>query len=219
MTSFVIEGGHPIQGVITPIGNKNAALPLISACLLTDEPITLHNVPLIGDVATMFDILADLGVEIDQCGDSVTLCARNVHTTEPDADLFSEIRGSLTLMGPMLARHCRFSVNTNSGAHHQSVLYNLILEPAFTRRTGHVFFLDKIKHVLFLHTLCLSIWKELFNKRISPKGGIAFRAFDQRISKPGKMARSFPNFFGKNSRTFNLIKLIPVKNMTDSFMI
>ena len=81
MTTFVIEGGHPIQGTITPIGNKNAALPLISACLLTDEPITLHNVPLIGDVSTMFDILSGLGVEIEYSGDSVTLCARHVHNT------------------------------------------------------------------------------------------------------------------------------------------
>ena len=52
MTSFVIEGGHPLARHIRPIGNKNAALPMLAACLLTDEPITLHNLPRIGDVRT-----------------------------------------------------------------------------------------------------------------------------------------------------------------------
>ena len=58
MTSFVIEGGHPLTGIIRPTGNKNAALPLLAACLLTDEPVILHNMPAIGDVQTMLDILA-----------------------------------------------------------------------------------------------------------------------------------------------------------------
>ncbi len=115
MTSFVIEGGHPIQGTVTPIGNKNAALPLLSACLLTDQPVTIHNMPDIGDVGTMFSILGELGVEIHRTGRSVTLCAREVDSTEPNAALFAQIRGSLTLMGPLLARHRHFSVNTAAG--------------------------------------------------------------------------------------------------------
>ena len=115
MTTFVIEGGHRLQGAIRPTGNKNAALPLVAACLLTDEPITLHNVPVIGDVSTMFAILADLGVEIKTDGETVTLCARNVHSAQPDVDLFSQIRGSLTLMGPLLARHGHFGVTTTAG--------------------------------------------------------------------------------------------------------
>ena len=56
MSAFVIEGGYPLQGTIQPIGNKNAALPLLAACLLTEEPITLHNMPEIGDVRTMLTI-------------------------------------------------------------------------------------------------------------------------------------------------------------------
>lgn len=115
MTSFVIEGGFPLQGTVRPIGNKNAALPLLAACLLTDEPVTLHNVPAIGDVHTMLAILTQLGVSVSRAGDSVTLCAKGVTQTEPDARLFSQIRGSLTLMGPLLARHGRFSVNTSAG--------------------------------------------------------------------------------------------------------
>ncbi len=115
MTTFVIEGGHRLHGAIRPTGNKNAALPLIAACLLTDEPVTLHNVPAIGDVTTMFAILADLGVEIETSGESVTLCARHVRSSQPDVNLFSQIRGSLTLMGPLLARHGRFGVTANAG--------------------------------------------------------------------------------------------------------
>ena len=115
MTTFVIEGGHRIEGGIRPTGNKNAALPLIAACLLTDEPVTLHNVPAIGDVTTMFAILSDLGVEVTPHGSSVTLCAARLRTTQPDVSLFSQIRGSLTLMGPLLARHGHFGVTTTAG--------------------------------------------------------------------------------------------------------
>lgn len=115
MTSFIIEGGNPLHGVIRPIGNKNAALPLLSACLLTEEPVTLHNMPDIGDVRTMYRILEQMGVEITPQGQSVTLCAKALHSTQPDATLFSQIRGSLTLMGPLLARCRRFSVGTTAG--------------------------------------------------------------------------------------------------------
>jgi len=115
MPSFVIEGGHPLNGTVTPIGNKNAALPLAAACLLTDDPVILHNVPSIGDVETLFHILADMGVEIQRDGDTVTLCARKVHSGEPDATLFSQIRGSLTMMGPLLARHGTFRVGSTAG--------------------------------------------------------------------------------------------------------
>ena len=81
MTKFVIEGGHPLTGSIRPVGNKNAALPMLAACLLSDEPITLHNLPLIGDVRTMLRILEEMGVEITQLDASVTLCARKVNTS------------------------------------------------------------------------------------------------------------------------------------------
>lgn len=115
MSSFIIEGGHPIQGTIVPSGNKNAALPLAAACLLTDKPVVLHNVPEIGDVRTMFEILAGLGVEITQDDEKVTLCAANLRSTAPDPALFARIRGSLTLMGPLLARCGHFVVGSTAG--------------------------------------------------------------------------------------------------------
>jgi UDP-N-acetylglucosamine 1-carboxyvinyltransferase len=115
MPSFLIEGGQPLRGSIRPIGNKNAALPMLAACLLTDEPVTLHNLPQIGDVRTLLQILGGMGVAITQHGTSVTLCARGVATTAPDPHLFGQIRGSLTLMGPLLSRHGHFAVNTTAG--------------------------------------------------------------------------------------------------------
>ncbi len=115
MYSFVIEGGYPLQGTIQPIGNKNAAMPLLEACLLTDDPVTLHNVPQIGDVNTVLQLLTGLGVQVERQGDSITLCAKNVNSTTPDAHLFSQIRGSLTLMGPLLARHQHFRVQRAAG--------------------------------------------------------------------------------------------------------
>lgn len=115
MTSFIIEGGHPLRGSIHPIGNKNAALPMLAACLLTDEPVTLHNLPKIGDVQTMLKILSGMGVAIEPNGSSVTLCARPVSNASPDPRLFGVIRGSLTLMGPLLGRQGHFVVETAAG--------------------------------------------------------------------------------------------------------
>ena len=114
MTSFVIEGGHPLHGAIRPIGNKNAALPLLAACLLTDEPVTLHNLPAIGDVQTMVQILAGIGVEVGSAATASLSSAREVRSS-PDAALFSQIRGSLTMMGPLLARFGRFTVSNTAG--------------------------------------------------------------------------------------------------------
>ena len=115
MTSFIIEGGHPLRGKIRPIGNKNSALPLLAACLLTDEPLILHNLPEIGDVRTMLKILGGLGVAIEQTGSTVTLDARHAASTAPDPRLFGQIRGSLTLMGPLLGRRGHFVVETTAG--------------------------------------------------------------------------------------------------------
>ncbi len=105
MEQFIIEGGIPLSGAVVPSGNKNAALPILAATLLTDKPVTLHNLPNIGDVRTMVKLLQDLGALAEWHGDnSVTIQASQIYSTCPDPDLFSEIRGSLTLLGPMLAR-------------------------------------------------------------------------------------------------------------------
>ena len=68
MEKFLIEGGIPLQGEVTPAGNKNAALPLLAACLLTDEPVILRNVPAIADVLNMRRLLESLGVAIHRPG-------------------------------------------------------------------------------------------------------------------------------------------------------
>lgn len=105
MERFLIEGGIPLNGTVVPSGNKNAALPIVAATLLTDEPVTLHNLPNIGDVQTMLALIEDLGASVVHHSDSsVTVHAANLCSACPDPLLFSQIRGSMTLLGPMLAR-------------------------------------------------------------------------------------------------------------------
>ena len=105
MEQFVIEGGIPLEGTVVPSGNKNAALPILAATLLTDQPVTLHNLPNIGDVQTMLTLLEDMGASVQRHDKhSVTVHAAEIRSTRPDPHLFSQIRGSLTLLGPMLAR-------------------------------------------------------------------------------------------------------------------
>ena len=108
MDKFIIQGGIPLQGEVTPSGNKNAALPLLSACLLTDQPVVLHNVPEINDVKTMRGLLSSLGVEITHLKDhSWKLHAKNVKSQSLDPVLCSRIRASVLLAGPMSAREGR----------------------------------------------------------------------------------------------------------------
>lgn len=116
MEQFIIEGGHPLDGEVRPSGNKNAALPLLAACLLTDEPLTLHNVPRIGDIETQVELLADLGVSITWHDDhSITLHAHTVRHSAPHPALFQKTRGSVTLIGPLLARAGRIDLPTPGG--------------------------------------------------------------------------------------------------------
>ncbi len=105
MEKFIIEGGTQLRGVVCPSGNKNAALPILAATLLTDEPVTVRNVPRIRDVDDMLALLVALGVEIQELTEhDLVLRAREVRTTELDRDLCSQIRASILLAGPMLAR-------------------------------------------------------------------------------------------------------------------
>ncbi|MBI5936170.1 MAG: UDP-N-acetylglucosamine 1-carboxyvinyltransferase [Chloroflexi bacterium] len=105
MEKFVIEGGHPLRGEVTPGGNKNAALPLLAACLLTDEPIILHNVPRIRDVSDMRHLLESLGAQVEDLGDnSWRIAARTLRPADLDPDLCRRIRASILLAGPMTAR-------------------------------------------------------------------------------------------------------------------
>jgi UDP-N-acetylglucosamine 1-carboxyvinyltransferase len=103
--SFVIEGGRPLNGTIRAAGNKNGALPILAACLLTDDEVRLTNVPQIRDVETMIDLIRDLGADVDWAGpNEVRVHAAELVSHELDADLASQIRASFLLAGPLLAR-------------------------------------------------------------------------------------------------------------------
>ena len=105
MEKFVIEGGVPLSGTVVPAGNKNAALPLLAACLLTDEEVVLHNVPRIRDTEALLVLLEDLGVRITRNGgNTLVLCADDVRKTEVDPALAEHIRASFLVAGPLLAR-------------------------------------------------------------------------------------------------------------------
>jgi UDP-N-acetylglucosamine 1-carboxyvinyltransferase len=102
---FVIEGGRRLNGSITPAGNKNAALPLLAATLLTDAPVVLHNIPQIGDVDNKIALLQMLGTSVERRGDhSWSLIAADVGDAQPDVALSRSIRTSVLLAGPLLAR-------------------------------------------------------------------------------------------------------------------
>jgi UDP-N-acetylglucosamine 1-carboxyvinyltransferase len=102
---FVIEGARPLNGRIRAAGNKNGALPILAACLLTNEPVTLTNVPRIRDVETMIELLADLGADVGWTGaNDVRVHTANVAKSTPDPSLCSRIRASFLLAGPLLAR-------------------------------------------------------------------------------------------------------------------
>lgn len=102
---FVIDGGHPVGGTVTPSGNKNEALPLLAASLLGSGSVTIENVPRIRDVETLIELLRGLGVQIDWAGDhAVAVDASRLRDSRPDVALASEIRGSFLLAAPLLAR-------------------------------------------------------------------------------------------------------------------
>ena len=104
MARLVIRGGRRIGGEFRPLGNKNAALPMLAACVLTDEPVVLDNVPRIRDVENMLALLVDLGVAVARKGRAVELCARGLKKTELDRALCAKVRGSILLAGPLPAR-------------------------------------------------------------------------------------------------------------------
>ncbi len=102
---FVIEGNHSLRGEVTVSGNKNAALKMLPACLLTDEPVTLTNVPDIADVRVTLELLRRLGCEVEELGDHrVRVHARDIATHELDREMCVRTRASIVFAGPMLAR-------------------------------------------------------------------------------------------------------------------
>ena len=103
--SFVIEGAHSLSGSVQAAGNKNAALPILAATLLASEPVELGNVPRILDVDTMLALIRGTGAEADWVGaNEVRVDASGLTTTELDEELCNQIRASILLAGPLLAR-------------------------------------------------------------------------------------------------------------------
>ena len=116
MARFIVEGGHELRGDITPAGNKNAALPLIAASLLTDEPVTLRNLPRIRDVRGMLDIVAELGAAVEELSPhDVRISAQDASGDTIGAAAAGEIRASLLFAGPLLARRGRVQLGPPGG--------------------------------------------------------------------------------------------------------
>ncbi len=105
MARFIIRGGHPLNGVFKPGGNKNAALPMLAASVLTDDKLVLENVPYIEDVEIMLNILDDLGVAIGRDERSLTLNAASLKKNRLNANLCLKVRSSILFAGPLSARH------------------------------------------------------------------------------------------------------------------
>ncbi len=116
MEQFIIQGGIPLRGEVTPSGNKNAALPLLAATILSEEPITLHNVPAIKDVKAMLDLLTSVGVNVKHLGGhSWQLQAKNIQQSPLDPLLCTQIRASVLLAGPLIARWGELSLPPPGG--------------------------------------------------------------------------------------------------------
>jgi UDP-N-acetylglucosamine 1-carboxyvinyltransferase len=113
---FVIEGNHHLQGEVTVSGNKNAAIKMLPACLLTDEPVILHNMPDIADARITFELLRRLGAEVEVLGDHrVRVHAQNINTTVLDRDFCQRTRASIVFAGPMLGRMGRLDLAPPGG--------------------------------------------------------------------------------------------------------
>lgn len=113
---FIVEGGRRLAGRIRPSGNKNAALPIVAATLLTADPVTLENVPRIRDLETLVDLVRSLGASIEWVGrNTLHVHARDVTPDQLDPDLARRIRGSILLAGPLLARCGRVTLPPPGG--------------------------------------------------------------------------------------------------------
>jgi UDP-N-acetylglucosamine 1-carboxyvinyltransferase len=116
MDKLIIHGGRALTGTISLSGSKNATLPILMASLLTEEPITLSNVPRLGDVRTALALLSTLGVEHQWLGDhELRLCAARIVSHEAPYDLVKTMRASFVVLGPLLARARKARVATPGG--------------------------------------------------------------------------------------------------------
>ena len=116
MSSFIVSGGHELSGAIRPAGNKNAALPVLAATLMSADPVTVRNVPRIRDVHTLLEIMESLGASVTWAGaNTVVVNAANVEARDLDPELSERIRASILLAGPLLARFGSLSLPPPGG--------------------------------------------------------------------------------------------------------
>src|SRR5688572_817647 len=102
---YSVEGGRKLSGTIRPSGNKNAALPIVAAALLTDHPVTLENVPRIRDVEVLVELVKSVGVSVEWAErNCLKIHAKTVRAAELDPELCRRIRASILLAAPLLAR-------------------------------------------------------------------------------------------------------------------
>ncbi|MDA1081415.1 MAG: UDP-N-acetylglucosamine 1-carboxyvinyltransferase [Gemmatimonadetes bacterium] len=102
---YIVEGNRPLSGSIRPSGNKNAALPIVAAALLTDRPVTLRNVPRIGDIETLVALVRTTGAEVSwEAQNTLKIHAKTISAGALDAAMCARIRASILLAAPMLAR-------------------------------------------------------------------------------------------------------------------
>jgi UDP-N-acetylglucosamine 1-carboxyvinyltransferase len=122
MEQIIIRGGRPLQGEIPISGAKNAALPLMAASLLTDQPLRLSNLPRLADIATLAALLRQHGVEVNfadngggEIGEQATLSARRITSTRAPYELVSKMRASVLVLGPLVAREGEAEVSLPGG--------------------------------------------------------------------------------------------------------
>jgi UDP-N-acetylglucosamine 1-carboxyvinyltransferase len=115
MDKLLIEGGIPLNGEAAISGAKNAALPLLTAALLTAEPVTFTNVPNLNDVSTMLGLLAQMGVKVDRQGDAVTLDAAGLDQPVAPYEMVKTMRASILVLGPLVARMGEAKVSLPGG--------------------------------------------------------------------------------------------------------
>lgn len=116
MSTLRIKGGRPLSGEIVAAGNKNAALPMLAACLLTDDDVTLENVPSISDVASMRAVLESVGARVqDRGAGRLTISSRTLNGAAPDPEICQRLRASFVVAGPLLARTGRAELPAPGG--------------------------------------------------------------------------------------------------------
>ena len=115
MEKFVIEGGTPLRGTVRVSGSKNSALPIMAAGILADEPVTLKDVPRLSDIAMLARIMGEVGVRVERVTDLIRIETLNPSLTSAPYDMVRKMRGSICILGPLLARRGKAKVALPGG--------------------------------------------------------------------------------------------------------